>query len=1116
MKKLTIYIFLLSSLAIFAQGEANNWFFGQNTGINFNGGTASPITGNLNTNEGCASFSDKNGNLLFYTDGITVWDKNNNIMPNGKNLLGDPSSTQSAIIVPHPGNSDLFYIFTVGANDYDRDGILIKATEGLHYYSVDMSLNGGLGNITGPAIDLSIGKNAEWTEKVTSVKGADCNTFWIISLVNNTFISYKIDSTGLINSPISSLVNFNAQDPRGYLKASPDGKRIASATYGQGKLYLYSFDDTSGVVSNDGISLIVNPENDGYGYGIEFSPNSSKLYCSTYDGESINKLFQFNLDNPSIISSKYLVNSQVGFRGGLQLAPNGKIYATVPESYSIGTHFLNTINFPDALGVNCDFELNALNLGSGRAMQGLPPFIASLLIPVEITDGFSTQNLTNTVAKRCIGENYQLSAENIEGSPTYKWTFNSNVVSTIATLDLPNLSNTDTGTYFFEAETIDDCGFKLFYKGEVNLEVYEPPTIAKPSDIKQCDDDNDGFYNFDLNFLRDIEVLNGQDETVFEVIYFKNLIDADNNENEISMPYTNSTAFSTETLIARIQNIQNPICYKTESFTLQIFELPNPPAIINNLSKCDTNIVGTDVDGIEIFNLTEKEIEILNGQEKSDFTISYYREAALTNQIVNPSDFQNTVIGTQTIYVEIVNNYQASCSFATSFILEVFSLPAINSSFLFKQCDEDGISDGITDFNLEEANEFLTLGDTSLTVTYFLSLANAENSFSPIISSPFSNNIQSTVFARIENSNGCHRVALVDLLVSSTHFPADFLKTVTHCDDDADFDGLNAFDLNLNSPEIIDLFPTGQNLSVSYYRNLSDAQLEENEIASAPYLSQTPFNQLIYIRVESDDNGECFGLGPYLNLVVNGRPEFELAESAIYCQNLPPITVSIYNATGDFTYKWTNESGVEISNEPFAIIDNKGAYTVVATTEEGCESFPKQITIDDSIIANITENAIDIIDDSVINSITINTTNLGIGDYEFALDDSNGFYQDEPSFNYVSSGIHTVFIRDKNECGISQIDVSVIGFPNFFTPNNDGHNDTWQILGVNEDFYSSSTIYVFDRFGKIITKIEPSGNGWNGFFNGEQLPATDYWFTAELTDNLGNTRLRKGHFSLIR
>ena len=170
--------------------------------------------------------------------------------------------------------------------------------------------------------------------------------------------------------------------------------------------------------------------------------------------------------------------------------------------------------------------------------------------------------------------------------------------------------------------------------------------------------------------------------------------------------------------------------------------------------------------------------------------------------------------------------------------------------------------------------------------------------------------------------------------------------------------------------------------------------------------------------------------------------------------------------------------------------------------------------------AVISQNDITITDDSENNTITISTANLGLGEYEYSLIDSSGnleyTYQNEPFFNNVPSGIHTIYIRDKNQCGVAQIDVSVLGFPKFFTPNNDGHNDTWAILGVNETFYSNSKIYIFDRYGKFITSIKPNEVGWDGLFNGQQLPATDYWFTAELIDSTGIIRIRKGHFSLIR
>lgn len=1121
MKKCFFIILIIFTTNVFSQGEANFWYFGQNAGIDFNSVNPTPISGSLSTYEGCSSFSDKDGNLLFYSDGVSVWNKLGNVMPNGTNLLGDSSSTQSAIIVPHPGNTNLYYLFTVGSNNYDRDGILTTPTEGLHCYTIDISLNGGLGDVIGAPIDLSNGQNASWTEKITSVKGSDCNSFWVISLVKNTYLAYKIDASGLITTPVISTVNYTSRDPRGYLKVSPNGKKLASATFGSnGNFLLYSFNDTTGVVSNDGLTLISNSDVDGQTYGVEFSPLSTKLYCSTLLYNTRNVVYQFDLENTDILASKTLINSQFGYRGALQLAPNGKIYVAVPPDYYTGTRYLDAINSPEKLGVNCNYNTQDLDLGiTGFAMQGLPPFISSLLLPIDITDGFTTENINKTVAKRCLGESYKLSSENIDGSVIYKWIFNGSIISNLATLDIPNINYSNAGTYYLEAETVDKCNFKILYKGEVTIEVYEIPTSTTPTNILQCDDDgvNDGFYEIDLKTISDAQILNGQDPAVFEVVYFDSQTDADLNQNPLPIPYTNKTAYGTETIFARIQNINSTTCYQTTSFTIQIFEKSYPPSVITNLTQCDSNTTGTDIDGFETFDLTQKETEILNGQTASKFTISYFSDAAFANQIPDKTAYTNTTTKLQPIYVQIINNINSNCVTTTSFNIEVLDLPVINANFVFKQCDSDGVSDGFTDFNLNEANNYISNGDTTLNITYYLTHNNALNGANPIVAAPFSNTTQSTVYARLENTYGCFRVAQIDLLVSATSFPNNYLKTVIQCDDDDIFDGKNLFDLSLNNSEIINLFPTGQNLKVSYYRNLTDAQLEQNNIDDTiPYLNETAFNQTLYVRVESEDNGECFGLGPYLNLMVNPRPEFELDATGIYCTNLPPITVSIYNPNGTYTYEWTDENGLIISNLPSAIISKKGTYTVIAKTIEGCESFPKVIEIKESSIASITIDDITIVDDSDNNTITISTTNLGIGDYEFSLDDIYYNYQTSAFFENVAPGIHTIFIKDNNNCGIIPIEVSVIGYPKFFTPNNDGYNDTWKIFGVTDTYYVNSNIYIFDRYGKLITKIDPKGNGWDGTFNGKYLPSTDYWFSVELIDNNGNIKIRKGHFSLIR
>jgi len=176
--------------------------------------------------------------------------------------------------------------------------------------------------------------------------------------------------------------------------------------------------------------------------------------------------------------------------------------------------------------------------------------------------------------------------------------------------------------------------------------------------------------------------------------------------------------------------------------------------------------------------------------------------------------------------------------------------------------------------------------------------------------------------------------------------------------------------------------------------------------------------------------------------------------------------------------------------------------------------------VDESIIATITNDDLTIVDDSENNSITIDPTNLGIGDYEYALvDENDNFirnYQDVPFFENLGGGFYVVLVRDKNGCGTASLLVSVIEFPKFFTPNNDGQNDTWAIKGANSTFFPTSQISIFNRFGKLVAQIDIDNVGWTGTYNGKTLPSDDYWYAIKLVDSNGVVRERKGNMSLLR
>src|SRR5690606_31452969 len=317
----------------------------------------------------------------------------------------------------------------------------------------------------------------------------------------------------------------------------------------------------------------------------------------------------------------------------------------------------------------------------------------------------------------------------------------------------------------------------------------------------------------------------------------------------------------------------------------------------------------------------------------------------------------------------------------------------------------------------------------SLEFTYYLSYNDADSKTAAINSLPFNNAMANTVFVRVENTNGCYRISTIDLQVSTTYLDEADRQVLESCDNDAVIDGLYEFDLTQASQGFKDKFPSGQNLTVHYYRNLNDAQLELNEITNqTSYVNEVPFSQDLYVRVESEDNGDCFGIGPYLTLTVHPRPEFEVEQLGVYCFDNNPITLTTFNPQGSYTYIWMDGNGQIVGDLSALTVNIPGTYTVIATSNFNCDSFPVVFSVVESAIADITLVDVTVMELSKNNSITIDTSNLGIGEYEFALDNIAGPYQDSPIFNNVGAGVHTIYVQDKAGCGIASLDVFVLGF----------------------------------------------------------------------------------------
>lgn len=365
---MSLHVRLLILLAFFsfgstmAQSPADWWFFGYNAGVHFTGSGPVVATGSsIQTQEGCASISDQNGNLLFYTDGGTVWNANHAVMTNGTGLMGNFSSTQSSIIVPFPGSTSKYYIFTVP----------VTSSVGLRYTVVDMALSGGLGSVDNSNKNILVSNNVG--EKVTSVGHGNGTDYWVmcVGVSTTTVRAFHVSSSGVNTTPVVSASPANFGSGIGYLKASPSGNKVAAGIYTGSPtgLVLWEFNNQTGALSN-----AIQVTGIGSVYGVEFSPNDSLVYAGTS-----NAIYQYSMatwNATAVASSQYTVTSGTYYGWALQLGPDEKIYSVIYLS-----NWLQCINSPNVQGAGCGFVQNSVNLSTGQARIGLPTFVQSFFNP---------------------------------------------------------------------------------------------------------------------------------------------------------------------------------------------------------------------------------------------------------------------------------------------------------------------------------------------------------------------------------------------------------------------------------------------------------------------------------------------------------------------------------------------------------------------------------------------------------------------------------------------------------------------------------------------------------------------------------------------------------------
>jgi gliding motility-associated-like protein len=534
--------------------------------------------------------------------------------------------------------------------------------------------------------------------------------------------------------------------------------------------------------------------------------------------------------------------------------------------------------------------------------------------------------------------------------------------------------------------------------------------------------------------------------------------------------------------------------------------------------------------------------------------------------IPNFNSYTNISTPDQVIYMTISNTNTDSngdlCTTVRPITLHVDLLPNVLEILRLERCDDDYFDemDGIYPFDLEAEIFVITGGVTGLGITFHETYGDAENNINPIPNpSAYENTLApggDDVFARVyDESTGCYAITHIKLHVDANPTPLsnqiiiDQLGNngvMEECDGNVDGSGSIAeqvaeFDLTLWETLIL----TGENgpgvetgVSASYYTSYDDADGGTNAIPNTGAYTNTSNPQTIYVRVTNDGTGivpQTAGTGCYTIVqfdIYVPVPELNIEVSSVLCvdENGVPLSgaqlpvLSVTPSTGGYDYQWSyNNVAIPGATNATYTATEAGVYTVSVSgpTDFDCVNYASILVeesgMPDGFDANVTTTAF--ADNHQIQATA--TSNIPGIEFYYTLDvDPNTGEGVETNmtglFTDVAPGLHYITITDGKGCWSEVVEVLVIDYPHFFTPNGDGVNDTWQIIGI--EGIPISIIYIFDRYGKLLKQLDPDGAGWDGTYNGHMMPAGDYWFAIQYIEGeiTPTEKEFKAHFSIKR
>lgn len=511
------------------------WYFGSRAGVDFASGSPTALTNNqIVTFEGTSTVCDENGQLLFYTNGVRVFNRNHTLMPNGGNLSGGSSSTHAALSIQNPANPNRYYVFTTDE----------FVGRGVHYSEIDMLAGNGLGDVVLEDV-LLLGQGCEKLAGVMHDNGTDT---WIVAhqWATNAFYAWRVSAAGIAPPVISSVGSTIICPPpfiasAGQMKFSPDGSKLALAN-STINLELFDFDTATGMVSNP---LVLRT---GYQYGVAFSPKGNALYATESVSGSFST-YQFNLQANDIPASAVQItaaSTSMGW-GMLNLAPDSKIYLA-----SYGSTALSVIQKPDVIGLGCNFAPLAVPLAGRINFYGLPTCFEP---------GMYITGIDATTA--CTGNGVRFAAMTDMVPERISWDFGDGTFSNSLH---PLHVYAAAGNYTVKV-TARQNGYERYFSETIS--VLQNPVAIQPADLQLCDDNNDGWELFNLSAQIPL-ILGTQPNINFMVTFHLTPQDAANAVNPIVTGFVNTAPI--QRIYARVSTVTG--CFALTSFVIRVIPKP--------------------------------------------------------------------------------------------------------------------------------------------------------------------------------------------------------------------------------------------------------------------------------------------------------------------------------------------------------------------------------------------------------------------------------------------------------------------------------------------------------------------------------------------------------------